>query len=406
MFPNKFVPKIPVKKEKDLSESSSSTSAKPPISENSQPKKDQSRKKDQNRERDRDRGGRIGGRNGNDQREKSGGRGHWVMPTGVAFFTGNAPAQLATSVKNFILPVKQESGRVSRPNESIETVETTNAMTKKSTNEGEFWTNVPESDDSDATVNDEDDEPFDANGLEKWPPTRYDPYAPLSLPFGPRTAMTRKILASESILADPNDPESLLQEEQSSLFVMQMPSDLKFDKLLVDNSAASSSSSSANATVEATSNKSILDAQGKLGKIRLHRSGRVSLVTNDGNVYEIKAGLASSFLQCLSAIRTPTEADPNAIAASGMASAATAASSSTKKGGKKVAQNSSLQAPDGPIAVGMDGTVHFLGNITKKLVVTPTYELGVKKSKLPNQHNTAQKKQNTMEDEEIVMMEE
>lgn len=54
-----------------------------------------------------------------------------------------------------------------------------------------------ESDDSDATVQDDDDRPFDDQGRERWPPTRYDPYSPLSLPFGPRTALTRKLLASE-----------------------------------------------------------------------------------------------------------------------------------------------------------------------------------------------------------------
>lgn len=93
------------------------------ISEPSQTKKDQPRRKDYNKDRDR---GDRGGRNGNDQRER-GGRGQWVMPTGVAFFTGNAPAQLASNVKNLTLPVKsvkQEVGRVARPNECIENFET------------------------------------------------------------------------------------------------------------------------------------------------------------------------------------------------------------------------------------------------------------------------------------------
>jgi len=145
------------------------------------------------------------------------------MPTGVAFFTGNATVQLASNVKNITLPVKQEAPRVARPNENIDTFETatTTYLDHKTVHEAE-------SSDSDVTVRDEEDEPFDVNGLEKWPPTRYDSFAPLSLPFGPRTAATRKLLASEGILADPNDADAVAQEEQSSLFVLQMPSDLKY----------------------------------------------------------------------------------------------------------------------------------------------------------------------------------
>ena len=73
------------------------------------------------------------------------------MPTGVAFFTGNATVQLASNVKNITLPVKQEAPRVARPNENIDTFETatTTYLDHKTVHEAE-------SSDSDVTVRDED----------------------------------------------------------------------------------------------------------------------------------------------------------------------------------------------------------------------------------------------------------
>lgn len=143
------------------------------------------------------------------------------MPTGAAFFTGNASSALATKVNNssLVIPTKTEhsAGRIARPNEIIDeviTVKSSLTAEKKSnlnrsnqsdagSNEGDSLTPyVPmqvEESDSDASVHEDGEEhtTLGLEGLEMWPPKKYDATAPLSLPFGPKTATMRKLLAAQ-----------------------------------------------------------------------------------------------------------------------------------------------------------------------------------------------------------------
>lgn len=178
--------------------------------------KDRRGRKDDNR--DGGRGGRGGGRG------FGGGRGQWVMPTGAAFFTGNASTALASKVNSGItIPVKAEtSGRIARPNEIIDdviSVKTGTSVEKKSNlnrvnnQDAEVISigddsaapfvpmQVEEDTDSDASVHEDEEDNNTHNlgveGLEVWPPKHYDSTAPLSLPFGPKTATMRKILAAQ-----------------------------------------------------------------------------------------------------------------------------------------------------------------------------------------------------------------
>lgn len=166
---------------------------------------------------------------------------------------------------------------------------------------------------------------------EVWPPQKYNALDPLSLPFGPKTAQLRKILAQEAILAPPDDLEALDYEERTSLFLLQMPSDLK--------------------TV----------ANGKLGKLQLLRSGKVRLVTNDGKSFDVRNGLAACFMQSLVTVDvSQSEAKPSPEGEQ---------SAPSKKKSKEVPVTSE------------QGTMHLMGNITKKLVLTPNYELGVQRKR-------------------------
>lgn len=177
-------------------------------------------KGDKEKKTRRDDGGRGGRGKDRPNQHNNAGRGQWVMPTGAAFFTGNASTALAKTVNSTIsIPVKAETtGRIARPNEIIEDILPAVSGDKKPLPKGaseidltdnnsnkDFEPYVPmepEDIDSDASMQEGDDD-VDNNGvlgvegLEVWPPKKYDPYAPLSLPFGPKTATMRKILAAQ-----------------------------------------------------------------------------------------------------------------------------------------------------------------------------------------------------------------
>lgn len=149
----------------------------------------------------------------------------------------------------------------------------------------------------------------------------------MQLPLGPSTTALRRLLAAQPILADPSDAEALEREESTSLFLIQMPSDLRFSSILKSTNSSSSAE---------TNSKKNKISSARLGKMQLLKSGKVRMVTDDGKVYEVSSGLAASFQHCLMSINCPAEA---------------------------TATNASTQ-----------GSLCVMGNITKKLVITPTME--------------------------------
>jgi hypothetical protein len=84
-----------------------------------------------------------------------------------------------------------------------------------------------------------------------------------------------------------------------------------------------------------------------LGKLQLLKSGKVRMRTADGKTFEVSSGLAASFQQCLSSISIPP---PEPVASSSSSSS----------------NNNNIPLPPGRLCM--------LGNITKKLVVTPSME--------------------------------
>eukprot|EP01034_Spumella_vulgaris_P026164 gene26164-32699_t len=150
-----------------------------------------------------------------------------------------------------------------------------------------------EDSDSDDVPDETDD--VDKDGCEIWPPTQYDALAPLSLPLGPKTANMRVMLAAESILADPHDIEALEKEESSSLFLIQMPSDLNFNHILESRRQEGDE--------RKVSENDVQVKNGRLGKLQLLKSGKVRLVTDCGKSYEVSSGMAASFAQYLTSIQ-------------------------------------------------------------------------------------------------------
>lgn len=250
---------------------------------------------------------------------------------------------------------------------------------------------------------------------EAWPPAEYNPKAPLTLPLGPKTASLRMMLAAEvmcclvssiavlmcvslqPILANPNDTEGLMKEELSSLFLLQMPSDLQFGKILESWKHTTGSEAAPSGVQQKLVN-------GRLGKLQLLGSGRVRLVTESGLTYQVSSGLAASFSQTLAAIETrdiPVDTSSSTSAGGG---------SSSSSSGKSLGRLKRAGAGGGSVSGGGESTepvldpskvgdIHFMGNITKKLVLTPEYEIGTKKSKIPtesylkaNQNNSSHQK--------------
>ena len=228
MFKPKFAPKIPIKRENEgtvVAGSSSVLSTNvPSASKGSQDGK----KADGNRDKLK-----IKRENHERNQNKAGRGGTWVMPTGTAFFTGNPRAQLATKVNQSIsIPVKSDpegkksssSRRVARPNEEIEDV-SPNVMEPSSSSVLPMEPDLVDTDSDRSEVGD-DHHLLVKSQHELWPPRRYSPLEPLSLPFGPKHPLTRRALANEPILAPPDDLEALDFEERTSLFLVQVPSDL------------------------------------------------------------------------------------------------------------------------------------------------------------------------------------
>ncbi len=305
-----------------------------------------------------DRGGRGGG-NGRGEGGRGGGRGHWVMPTGQAFFTGNAKSTLAAkatvgltipggnSLASPIAAVKSEPStgtngapRIPRPNEVIDPIidEVVPLKNKKgkgtsvssnSSASSQYYQD--DSDDSDASRDNDgkrkkDREAEDADeaflyeeegngpmnptgieGLEVWPPKKYDPTAPLSLPFGPKTATMRRLLANAPVLADPSDPMALINEENQSLFLIQLPNDLHMESLTRSVEQDENNGFPPSSTTTASNSSSsapILGPDRKLGRLQLYKSGKVKLVTENGNSYDVST-LSLSLSLSLSRLTYP-----------------------------------------------------------------------------------------------------
>lgn len=179
-----------------------------------------------------------------------------------------------------------------------------------------------------------------------------------------------------------------MNEEQLSLFLLQLPSDLKFDQLTAPLPQPSSDSQeSANSTADINPPPRLLP-NGKLGKLRLYKSGKVKLVTENGNSYDVNSGLTAAFMQCLTSVEVPPaeESDGLNIKTEGEypSSSGNSSNNNQHKKSNKLKDN---------MIPGKEGKVCFLGNITRKLVVTPDYELGIRRqntTKATNQTNDAQ----------------
>ena len=110
--------------------------------------------------------------------------------------------------------------------------------------------------------------------------------------------------------------------------------------------------------------------------IVLYFIGKVRLVTNDGNCYEISSGVQSSFVQILTAAKinktNDTVHNP---------STTTSTAKNTKK--KNSTNNNVVKdkSKDDDNVNDNNSNMYMMGSITKKLVVIPEYDIATKKTK-------------------------
>eukprot|EP01039_Chlorochromonas_danica_P008713 gene8714-9599_t len=348
LFKPKFVPKIPVKTE---------NAPLPPPPEAAPAKSSQEgrgEKKGGRLHRNSDRGRGSGSGSGGDNRPGRGssgaggrgGRGQWTMPMGSAFFSGNATAQLLNKSRNIVIGPGSSSSakseapaapRVLRPNEDIGLLEeemdaAQSAALMRSERE------TLEDSDSDASVE------AVVPGNELWPPAvpiSYPP-APVQLPLGPPTVALRKQLASQPLLANPEDEAALLAEEASTLLLLQLPAALALPNKSGSRPTPNSSSNHPSHSTQTETNIS----SGVLGKIQLLRSGKARLIARDGQIYEVAPGMVTAFQQTIAQIELPPETPAPIGLAGGVSTTATAGV----------------------------GSLHLLGQVTRKVVVTPRME--------------------------------
>lgn len=115
------------------------------------------------------------------------------------------------------------------------------------------------------------------------------------------------------------------------------------------------------------------------------------LVTTSGKTYEICSGVASSFVQILAAMNVKEDASggdvhDSAAAPSASADAADAADAAgavrikadpdAAAAARAAHASAATATATAAAAAAPGGSVHFMGSITKKLVVTPEYEIG------------------------------
>lgn len=222
-----------------------------------------------------------------------------------------------------------------------------------------------------------------ATSQEAWPPSSYQPMDPLTLPFGPKTAAARKKLADRPILAHPDDAEALIAEETASTFLIQLPSDLKPRPRPASADVANPADETDLQTgydrpAEAQSDKlnsgqydpKPMITSGKLGKLQLFKSGRVQLIDIHGRIFDVGGGMDVAFLQYLSSI---TMEQPAALITS----------SSTNQHQHQHQQGIPSQVP-GPYTaktaidaatVLPTGDLNLMSDITRKLIITPNYDM-------------------------------
>lgn len=334
----KFKPKIPVKKQDVESE----------VQEPVKSSKDNLWKNNSGNDRGRGRG-KQGGRGGG-ERDRNNSSNRFVMPTGEAFFQGGTTSSSSTSIIK--IGMTTGGGGVTIK------AETSSLNRDTLSQDGEVIAG-----DSTAKIRNEDDEANAGPSADSRKggsrPMVYDSLGPVSLPFSHWVTPE----SDKPLFASAGDLNAIDAEEQESMYLLQLPSDLKLSGLPAATDADAAQGSNARDSTSSAGKS------GLLGKIRVFASGRVVLFTRDGRQFEVHGGLKASFLQQVATVALSSPPPP----------IETAPAATSRAGGGKGGAPAAEEAAGGRVL----GSLAFLGSVTQKLVVVSdlvTREGGLRES--------------------------
>eukprot|EP00604_Paraphysomonas_vestita_P003107 CAMPEP_0174820112 /NCGR_PEP_ID=MMETSP1107-20130205/3716_1 /TAXON_ID=36770 /ORGANISM="Paraphysomonas vestita, Strain GFlagA" /LENGTH=369 /DNA_ID=CAMNT_0016034803 /DNA_START=100 /DNA_END=1209 /DNA_ORIENTATION=- len=295
--------------------------------------------------------GRGDGQRGGGGRDNNGGRGRtpggrFVMPTGQAFFTGGSSSSSSAPAPR--------NGLLIGPSGDIN-------MNVKSENSNQN-TDVPEKINIPELSIEEDLE-----SIKPWPPVNYSENAPVVLPIGPSSIKQRIELGNEPVFADINDKQALEDEERESILLFQLPSSIQS---LIKGTAFQTPPKLPN--LKPPPPKPVT---GRIGKIQITNTGKMYLVIDqevitsnslashaEPNIplkYEITPGISTSFSQLISCI-SPTYHESSTTTATPIATNTTTANLT----------NSTTTTTSNPND-NIPKSIHLMGKVTRKVVVTP-----------------------------------
>lgn len=325
----KFKPKVPSKKQEVVKlESEAGESSK--LNDNT------NRRAKYNSGGDRGRGRKPGGR-GSGERDRNNSNSRFVMPTGEAFFQGGGATSSSTTTSIKIGLTKDNPsttgyasvGSGGAPVKTELSVDASGSIGGRPDLTSQLG-GIPE-----PMQRDEDDE-TPGNVLK----ATYDSLGPVSLPFHRLVTPA----TDKPLFAPAGDLTAMYTEEQESLYLLQLPSDLTLRAPTLDTDA----------DIGASASDASCSKPGPLGKMKIFASGRIVLCTKDGRQFEVNGGLKASFLQHVATVNytsspPATEATPTDPAPRG------------SKGPAQVVE----EAAGGRVL----GSLAFLGSVTEKLVV-------------------------------------
>ena len=168
--------------------------------------------------------------------------------------------------------------------------------------------------------------------------------APFSL-----KAVPRAVTESAPLLSASADEDMLKKERDENIFLLQMPSSLPLSR--VENPAAATTGTAANPQdPEApVPEASPAPKPGKIGRLQLMASGKLFMVLDSGSKYEVHEGLAATFSQHLVSV-------------------------SADKGAAGAVKAERGQIVPEAFNNGPHGSLHTMGSVTRKWVVTLTVE--------------------------------
>ena len=174
-------------------------------------------------------------------------------------------------------------------------------------------------------------------------------------PFSLKASATPKVEvegACAPLLSSSTDEEVLKKEQDDSIFLLQMPSSLPLSRVVSHDPLASGTAANPQDPEAPAPTPTPAPQPGKIGKLQIMSSGKLFMVLDNGSRYEVHEGLVATFSQHLASV-------------------------TTQRPGVKSEPSDGVKTEIVPEVFNdgsTNGTLHTIGNITRKWVVTPAID--------------------------------